>query len=67
MRWTDGSAYEGEWNRGLQHGSGVMMFANGTRSEGYFDNNVFVCKEQRTPHGGMNELKLEGLRDNSSG
>jgi len=41
MTWTDGSKYEGEWVRGIQHGVGRMMFPDGTVKEGIFENNVF--------------------------
>ena len=44
MRWTDGSVYQGEWKRGIQHGQGKMVFADGTVKEGYFENNVFKGK-----------------------
>ena len=43
-----------------------MMFANGTRSEGVFDNNVFVSKEPSTPHSRPG-LRLEEGHENSSG
>ena len=42
MIWTDGSKYEGEWVKGIQHGRGVMNMANGEKKEGYYDNNVYV-------------------------
>jgi hypothetical protein len=41
MRWTDGSIYIGEWQRGIQHGRGKMFFSNGVIKEGYFKNNVY--------------------------
>ena len=41
MRWTDGSVYLGQWNRGIQHGYGKMIFPDGTIKEGYFDNNIY--------------------------
>ena len=41
MLWTDGSMYEGEWDCGIQHGLGRMIFTDGTTKEGYFENNVF--------------------------
>ena len=41
MVWTDGSIYEGEWDSGIQHGKGKMIFPNGTVKEGLFQNNVF--------------------------
>jgi len=41
MKWVDGSAYLGEWVRGIQHGYGKMIFQDGTVKEGYFDNNIY--------------------------
>jgi hypothetical protein len=41
MLWTDGSMYEGEWQNGIQHGLGRMVFIDGSSKEGYFENNVF--------------------------
>ncbi len=43
MTWTDGSSYEGQWDGGIQHGLGKMVFANGAVTEGMFENNVFKC------------------------
>lgn len=36
MMWTDGSIYQGEWLRGIQHGKGKMMFPDGTAIDGVF-------------------------------
>ena len=41
MYWTDGSVYKGEWNKGIQHGKGIMTFPDGRVKDGYFENNVF--------------------------
>ena len=41
MKWTDGSIYQGEWNKGIQHGYGKMLFPNSTVKEGYFEFNVY--------------------------
>jgi hypothetical protein len=41
MIWTDGSSYQGEWNRGIQHGQGKMIFPNGTVKEGLFELNIY--------------------------
>ena len=46
MYWTDGSSYQGEWIRGIQHGYGKMIFPDGTKREGYFENNVYKVKVQ---------------------
>jgi hypothetical protein len=29
MKWTDGSVYEGEWLKGIQHGYGKMTNSDG--------------------------------------
>lgn len=42
MYWADGSIYRGQWDRGIQNGLGVMIFANGTRKAGIFKENVLV-------------------------
>ena len=42
MYWADGSIYRGQWDRGIQNGLGVMIFANGTRKAGIFRENVLV-------------------------
>jgi hypothetical protein len=44
MYWTDGSCYQGEWIRGIQHGYGRMIFPDGQKKEGYFENNVYKVK-----------------------
>ena len=41
MLWTDGSMYEGEWRKGIQHGFGRIVFSDGSFKEGYFENNVY--------------------------
>lgn len=41
MLWTDGSMYEGEWIKGIQHGLGRMVFSDGSFKEGYFENNIY--------------------------
>jgi hypothetical protein len=41
MNWTDGSRYEGEWVKGIQHGMGSMTFPDGTIKQGYFENNIY--------------------------
>ena len=53
MLWTDGSMYEGEWVKGIQHGLGRMVFPDGTSKEGYFENNVF-----KYPIGGGENIGL---------
>ena len=37
----DGSRYLGEWYKGVQHGFGKMIFADGRVKEGIFENNVY--------------------------
>ena len=46
MSWTDGSVYEGDWVKGIQHGYGKMKFPDGTIKEGYFENNVFKGEDK---------------------
>ena len=29
MTWTDGSKYDGNWSRGIQHGFGKMTLSDG--------------------------------------
>jgi hypothetical protein len=41
MIWTDGSMYDGQWIRGIQHGLGKIVLPDGTYKEGHFENNVF--------------------------
>ena len=41
MRWTDESVYMGVWSQGIQHGVGVMIFPDGVRRAGIFEENVF--------------------------
>lgn len=43
MFWVDGSKYQGEWQKGIQHGNGKMSFPDGTIKEGLFENNIFVA------------------------
>ena len=42
MYWADGSIYRGHWDRGIQNGLGIMIFANGTRKAGIFRENVLI-------------------------
>jgi hypothetical protein len=41
MRWTDGSVYRGSWHKGVQHGIGIMLFSNGDRRAGMFEQNFY--------------------------
>ena len=41
MEWNDGSYYEGEWHKGLQHGQGRLCLPDGRVKEGIFRNNKF--------------------------
>ena len=42
MYWVDSSIYRGMWDRGIQNGLGIMIFANGTRKAGIFKDNVLI-------------------------
>lgn len=57
MLWTDGSMYEGEWCRGIQHGLGRMIFPDGTQKEGYFQNNVFKYAMTGNERGNSSSMK----------
>jgi hypothetical protein len=41
MYWSDGSKYEGDWFKGIQHGYGKITFSDGSFKEGVFENNMF--------------------------
>lgn len=41
MRWMDESVYMGMWVEGIQHGVGVMIFPDGVKRAGHFEENVF--------------------------
>jgi hypothetical protein len=42
MYWADGSIYRGMWHKGIQNGLGIMIFSNGVRKAGIFQDNVLV-------------------------
>ena len=56
MKWTDGSIYQGEWVKGIQHGYGKMIFPNGVIKEGYFEFNIY-----KGPKGAL-EGASDGMR-----
>jgi len=60
MLWTDGSMYEGEWSRGIQHGIGRMVFPDGTIKEGYFENNVYKYAIGGGNPGGNSASSIKG-------
>ena len=41
MEWSDGSYYEGEWQKGLQSGHGRLVLPDGRVKAGLFKNNKF--------------------------
>lgn len=53
MYWTDGSCYQGEWKSGIQHGYGRMVFPDGSKKEGYFENNIYKIKVCITDEAGQ--------------
>ena len=56
MYWADGSIYRGQWGQGgIQNGLGIMIFANGTRKAGFFNDNVLV--ELLTDHNTVNNVE----------
>lgn len=56
MNWADGSQYKGYWEKGVQNGLGMMIFANGVKKAGTFKDNVLV---ELLP----DEQQLEGRRE----
>ena len=42
MIWKDGTKYKGEWVKGIQHGTGEMIYKDGTIKSGSFKENVFT-------------------------
>lgn len=41
MFWADGSIYRGLWDKGVQSGLGLMIFKDGVRKAGIFENNIY--------------------------
>ena len=41
MEWTDMSKFKGHWIKGVQEGIGIMIFPNGVKRAGFFNNNVY--------------------------
>jgi hypothetical protein len=41
MYWADGSIYRGFWENGVQTGLGLMIFSDGLRKAGFFDDNIY--------------------------
>lgn len=41
MKWTDQSQFRGHWVKGVQQGIGIMIFPDGSKRAGFFDNNVY--------------------------
>ena len=41
MNWTDGSFYMGMWEKGIQQGLGIMIFPDGAKRAGFFEQNIF--------------------------
>ena len=46
MYWNDGTIYKGFWTEGVQNGIGLMIFKDGTRWAGFFNQNIFVAPLQ---------------------
>ena len=42
MYWSDGTIYRGYWVDGQQEGLGMMIFKDGMRKAGFFENNIYV-------------------------
>ena len=45
--WNDGTIYRGFWDKGLQSGLGLMIFKDGTRRAGFFENNIYQSPFKR--------------------
>lgn len=41
MYWADGSIYRGFWEKGVQSGLGLMIFKDGLRKAGFFEDNIY--------------------------
>ena len=41
MYWIDGSIYKGMWVHGIQHGLGLMVFPEGLKKAGIFEQNTY--------------------------
>jgi hypothetical protein len=41
MYWADGSIYRGFWENGVQSGLGLMIFMDGLRKAGFFEDNIY--------------------------
>lgn len=41
MTWIDGSIFRGYWEDGIQQGLGVMIFPDGFKKAGFFEENIF--------------------------
>ena len=41
MYWADGSIYRGFWKNGVQCGLGLMIFKDGMRKAGFFEDNIY--------------------------
>jgi hypothetical protein len=41
MYWADGSIYRGFWENGVQSGLGLMIFKDGLRKAGFFEDNIY--------------------------
>ena len=68
MIWTDGSMYDGEWQGGIQHGMGRMVFADGTAKEGIFENNIFKQELPKSvPHSQSAVYRKPSLQGESPG
>ena len=72
MIWVEGlhstseTTYEGEWDRGIQHGSGSLILPDGTMKEGYFDNNVYVGTVRPMVSSASQEKKPKAMKRNFS-
>ena len=42
MAWESGGKYEGNWKNGVFHGEGTLIYPNGTKLVGEFNDGAYV-------------------------
>lgn len=65
MKWTDGSYYMGMWEKGIQQGLGIMIFSDGAKRAGKFEQNIFkeTIKTKTELNSVRNKLSEECVRE----
>ena len=62
MDWSDGSFYEGEWQKGLKHGQGRLVLPDGRVKEGLFRNNKY-CGGRAPTSPDQNTIQKQVIRE----